>query len=100
MRMDDAQLSREAFHRIDAEFHVLLASMAGNAVVESMMESLRNSISDYVSESVPSDEAWQPVVRILRRQHKAIHHAFATNQRERAAQLLEEHINWFYSQTR
>lgn len=100
MRMDDPQLSRDEFHRIDAEFHVLLASMAGNAVVESMMESLRHSISDYVASSIPSDEAWQPVVKVLRRQHKAIHHAFATNQRERAAQLLEEHINWFYAQTR
>ncbi|WP_159612604.1 FadR/GntR family transcriptional regulator [Glutamicibacter sp. JC586] len=99
MRMDDAQLSRESFHRIDAEFHVLLASMAGNSVVESMMESLRNSISDYVAVSIPDDEAWQPVVKVLRRQHKAIHHAFATGQRERAAQLLEEHITWFYSQT-
>ncbi|WP_404287123.1 FadR/GntR family transcriptional regulator [Glutamicibacter arilaitensis] len=100
MRMDDPQLSREAFHRIDAEFHVLLASMAGNSVVETMMESLRNSISQYVSEAIPDDESWQPIVRVLRRQHKAIHHAFATNQRERAAQLLEEHITWFYSQTR
>lgn len=100
MRMDDAQLSREEFHRIDAEFHVLLASMAGNTVVESMMESLRHSISNYVSESITSDESWQPIVRVLRRQHKAIHHAFATNQRERAAQLIEEHITWFYSQTR
>jgi len=100
MRMDDAQLSREEFHRIDAEFHVLLASMAGNTVVESMMESLRHSISHYVAESIPNDESWQPVVRVLRRQHKAIHHAFATNQRERAAQLIEEHITWFYSQTR
>ena len=100
MRMDDPQLSRDEFHRIDAEFHVLLASTAGNAVVESMMESLRNSISDYVAASIPDDESWQPIVRMLRRQHKAIHHAFATDQRERAAQLLEEHINWFYSQTR
>lgn len=100
MRMDDAQLSREEFHRIDAEFHVLLASMAGNTVVESMMESLRHSISNYVAESIPNDESWQPIVRVLRRQHKAIHHAFATNQRERAAQLIEEHITWFYSQTR
>ncbi|MGP5585897.1 FadR/GntR family transcriptional regulator [Glutamicibacter ardleyensis] len=99
MRMDDPQLSREEFHRIDAEFHVLLASMAGNTVVESMMESLRHSISHYVSESIPSDEVWQPIVRVLRRQHKAIHHAFSTNQRERAAQLIEEHITWFYSQT-
>ncbi|MER8023969.1 FadR/GntR family transcriptional regulator [Glutamicibacter protophormiae] len=99
MRMDDPQLSRDEFHRIDAEFHVLLASTAGNAVVESMMESLRNSISDYVAASIPDDESWQPIVRMLRRQHKAIHHAFATDQRERAAQLLEEHINWFYSQT-
>lgn len=100
MRMDDPQLSRDAFHRIDAEFHVLLASMAGNAVVESMMESLRHSISEYVASSIPDDESWQPIVRTLRRQHKAIHHAFATNQRERAAQLLEEHITWFYAQTR
>ena len=99
MRMDDPQLSREAFHRIDAEFHVLLASMAGNAVVQSMMESLRHSISDYVADSISDDETWQPIVKTLRRQHKAIHQAFAAGEREQAAHLLEEHITWFYSHT-
>ena len=100
MRMDDPQLSREEFHRIDAEFHVLLSSMAGNAVVEAMMESLRHSISDYVADAIPDDETWQPIVKVLRRQHKAIHRAFSSGNRERAAHMLEEHINWFYTQTR
>lgn len=100
MRMDDPQLSRDEFHRIDAEFHVLLSSMAGNSVVEAMMESLRHSISDYVASAIPDDATWQPIVKVLRRQHKAIHRAFANNNRERAAHMLEEHINWFYQQTR
>ncbi|GAB3620139.1 FCD domain-containing protein [Glutamicibacter endophyticus] len=100
MRMDDPELSREEFHRIDAEFHVLLASMSGNAVVSTMMESLRNAISDYVAAAIPNDEEWQPIVKVLRRQHKAIHHAYANGHRERAAQMLEEHITWFYGQTR
>ncbi|MFI8412722.1 FadR/GntR family transcriptional regulator [Paeniglutamicibacter gangotriensis] len=98
--MDDPGLDREEFHDLDAQFHVLLSSLAGNAVIEAMMESLRLSISDYVSESVTSDDAWQNISQVLRTQHHSIHQAVAAGDGASAATLLREHIEWFYTESR
>nr|WP_245348363.1 FCD domain-containing protein [Paeniglutamicibacter psychrophenolicus] len=98
--MDEPGLDREEFHDLDAEFHVLLSSLAGNAVIEAMMESLRLSISDYVSESVASDAAWQKIATVLRSQHHAIHQAVKGGDGPLAAHLLREHIQWFYTESR
>jgi GntR family transcriptional repressor for pyruvate dehydrogenase complex len=98
--MDSPGLDREEFHRMDSQFHVLLSSLAGNAVIEAMMESLRLSISDYVSESVTSDAAWQKIAKVLRTQHHGIHEAVAAGDGVLAARLLREHIEWFYTESR
>ncbi|WP_346768832.1 FadR/GntR family transcriptional regulator [Crystallibacter degradans] len=97
--MDDPKLARADFHSLDARFHVLLSSLAGNAVIEAMMESLRLSISDYVAESIRSDEAWEPVADVLRGQHHGILAAVSAGEGKRASQLLREHIEWFYAET-
>ena len=75
------------------------SSLAGNAVIEAMMESLRLSISDYVAESIRSDEAWEPVADVLRGQHHGILAAVSAGEGKRASQLLREHIEWFYAET-
>lgn len=98
-RMDDPALDREAFHDLDSQFHVLLSSLAGNAVVSAMMESLRLSIMDYVRESVTTDEQWRPVALTLRAQHHGILDALCASDGELAARLLREHIEWFFSET-
>jgi GntR family transcriptional repressor for pyruvate dehydrogenase complex len=98
--MDVSGLDREEFHDLDSQFHVLLSSLAGNAVIEAMMESLRLSISDYVSESVASDAAWQKIAKVLRAQHHGIHQAVADGDGPLAARLLREHIEWFYTESR
>lgn len=97
--MDAPELDREEFHALDAQFHVLLSSLAGNAVIEAMMESLRLSITDYVSESVQGDEAWDDIAAVLRAQHHGIHEAFVDGEGKRAAQLLREHIELFYAES-
>lgn len=98
--MDDPDLDRETFHDLDSQFHVLLSSLAGNAVIEAMMESLRLSISDYVSESIEDDGSWERIAATLRTQHHAIHRAVAASNGAEAAKQLREHIEWFYTQSR
>ncbi|PYI66835.1 GntR family transcriptional regulator [Arthrobacter livingstonensis] len=97
--MDDPGLDREAFHDLDAQFHVLLSTLAGNAVVSAMMESLRLSIMGYVRDSVTTDEQWSPVVQTLRAQHHGILDALSARDGTLAAQLLREHIEWFFAET-
>lgn len=94
--MDDPELERGAFHELDARFHVQLSGLAGNAVIEAMMESLRLAISGYVRDAVRSDESWGPVATVLRGQHHGILDAVAAGDGEQAAGLLREHIEWFH----
>ena len=98
--MDDPSLDREAFHDLDSQFHVLLSSLAGNAVIEAMMESLRLSISDYVSDSIEDDESWERIAVVLRAQHHGIHQAVSAADGLTASNRLREHIQWFYNQSR
>jgi GntR family transcriptional repressor for pyruvate dehydrogenase complex len=97
--MDDPALDREDFHDLDAQFHVLLSSLAGNAVISAMMESLRLSIMDYVRHAVTTDEQWQPVAQALREQHHRILDAITARDGDLAARLLREHIECFFTET-
>lgn len=96
--MDSPSLDRETFHALDARFHVLLSALAGNAVIEAMMDSLSGAIRDYVTHAMDAITGWPEVLRILRSQHHAIFDAVISGEGERAARLLREHIEWFYRQ--
>lgn len=97
--MDDPELERAAFQALDTRFHVVLAQLAGNRVLDAMMASLKDAIRDYVAASAPDDQVWEPLADELRHQHRGILAAVVAGERERAAQLLREHIEWFYSTT-
>ena len=98
--MAEPTLGREDFHALDAEFHVLLSSLAGNAVVTAMMESLRFAVQSYVSDSIASDAMWDSIVPTLRSQHGRIMAAVIEHDGDAAAAALSNHIVWFHSQTR
>ena len=98
-QMADPALGRDEFHVLDAAFHVLLSSLAGNAVVTAMMESLRSAIQGYVSAAIDSEEMWETMVPELRTQHEGILAAVLANNGGLAAQALRHHIEWFHAQT-
>lgn len=92
-------LGREEFHVLDAAFHVLLSSLAGNAVITAMMESLRVAIQGYVSAAIDSDQRWDAMVPSLREQHSEILAAVLADDGAGAARALKTHIEWFHAQT-
>ena len=96
-RMDDADLPRDDFHRLDAEFHVRLTSLGGNVVAETMMGSLRQATIGYVAETVAGLPDWAGVRGTLQCQHRDILDAVVARDGDTAARLLAEHIRWFYS---
>ncbi len=96
--MNAPGLGREEFHVLDAAFHVQLSSLAGNAVVTAMMESLRSAIQGYVSAAIDSDDSWALIVPTLREQHEAIVASVLANDGAGAARALRDHIEWFHSQ--
>lgn len=94
-QMDHPGLPAADFHALDAQFHILLISLAGNVVVETMMASLRQATISYISETVADNPDWPAIARRLQEQHRAILAAVEKRQGERAAELLREHITWF-----
>lgn len=94
--MDDPELPDERFHAHDAQFHVLLTSLAGNVVVETIMSSLRQATIGYVQETVARLENWPQVRRTLQEQHHGILRAFQERRGQDAAAALHEHITWFF----
>jgi GntR family transcriptional repressor for pyruvate dehydrogenase complex len=95
--MDAPGIEREAFHLLDAAFHVELTSLAGNAVIETMMASMSGAISGYVKNAVDGMEDWTEVMLELQAQHHGIYEAVAEGRGDDAARLLREHIEWFYA---
>ena len=94
-QMDHPGLPAADFHALDAQFHILLISLAGNVVVETMMASLRQATISYISETVADNPDWPAIARRLQEQHRAILAAVEKRRGEQAAELLREHITWF-----
>lgn len=97
--MDDPDLPADRFHVHDAQFHILLTSLAGNLVVNTIMASLRQATIGYVQETVSGLQAWPEVSRTLQTQHRAIFRAVSGRRGQEAADALHHHITWFYSLT-
>ena len=95
-RMDDPAVDDAEFHVLDAQFHLLLASLGGNVVLETIMASLREATIGYVQETVAGTSDWPSIRARLQSQHRAVHRATVERDGERAARLLREHIMWFY----
>ncbi|MFI7585174.1 FadR/GntR family transcriptional regulator [Kocuria sp. M1N1S27] len=94
--MEEPALPDKDFHAHDAQFHVLLASLAGNVVVETVMASLRQATIGYVQETVAGIEDWPAVRRTLQDQHRGILESFQQRRGEDAAAALHHHITWFF----
>ncbi|MGD7003601.1 FadR/GntR family transcriptional regulator [Corynebacterium halotolerans] len=94
--MDDPGLPADDYHLHDTQFHLLLASLAGNVVVETIMTSLRQATISYVQETVAGVNDWAEVRDTLQAQHRVILAAVRERRGDDAAQALREHIMWFY----
>ncbi|HEY5784738.1 MAG TPA: FCD domain-containing protein [Microlunatus sp.] len=95
---DDAHSSAE-FLALDAQFHLALASAAGNQVVIATMAGLRTSIEGYVRTGAAQLSAWSPVAARLRAEHRAIVASVRARDPETARRLVHEHITGYYAET-
>jgi GntR family transcriptional repressor for pyruvate dehydrogenase complex len=98
--MDKIDIDREEFHALDAQFHLALSALAGNTVIETIMESLSGSIRDYIKDALVSLGQWPVVLEKLRAHHHAIFDAIEAGNGDLAADLLRDHIGWLYEQTK
>jgi GntR family transcriptional repressor for pyruvate dehydrogenase complex len=100
VRMDVEGLSPEAFHLLDAEFHVALAGLAGNVLIAAVMGSLRSAIHGYVLAAVPNLPDWDATAVGLRAEHHGIVAAIRGGRGDEAARLVTAHIEGFYRAAR
>jgi GntR family transcriptional repressor for pyruvate dehydrogenase complex len=87
-RMDDAGLTPEEFHLLDAEFHVALSALAGNVLIAAVMSSLRTAIHGYVLAAVPNLADWDATAVGLRAEHRSIVAAIRAGAGDEAAALI------------
>ncbi|MGM1058613.1 FadR/GntR family transcriptional regulator [Saccharothrix sp. Mg75] len=95
-RMDDPDLDADAFHRLDADFHVALTAAAGNAVNTAVMAGLRDAIQQAVLDAVRELPDWSRTAVRLRREHRAILRAVRSGDPELAATRVTRHVRGFH----
>nr|WP_240894969.1 FCD domain-containing protein [Kineococcus siccus] len=98
--MAEESLPADAFHRLDAEFHVALAEAAGNVLVTAVMVALREAIHSYVMTAVAALPDWEGTARRLRAEHTAILDAVRAGEAAAATEAVRSHIVGFYSEAR
>lgn len=97
--MDAPELSRSDFLALDADFHVILAELAGNIVVSAVMTAMRQGIHAYVTAAVDRVADWEEMAARLRGEHRGILAAVAAGRGGDASLAVTAHINGFYTDT-
>lgn len=99
LQMDNLELDADDFLTLDTRFHVMLAELAGNAVIAAIMAAMRGSIEGYVTAAVDGLADWPAMAVLLRREHAGILEAVADGEPDLAAALVVAHIEGFYRAT-
>ncbi|WP_246107678.1 FadR/GntR family transcriptional regulator [Saccharothrix saharensis] len=95
-RMDAPDLDSDAFHQLDADFHVALTAAAGNAVNTAIMTGLRDAIHRTVLDAVQALPDWSRTAVRLRREHRSILRAVRTGDGDLAAARVTRHVEGFH----
>lgn len=94
--MREAKGDREAFHSLDTQFHVELARCSNNTLLADLMAALRDAVRRPMEEAFGQDPDWAERVEELIREHEDILESVRSGDAERAARLINEHIETFY----
>lgn len=98
--MEDPQLSQTEFLALNAQFHLALADASGNQVVTAVMAGLRRSLEADVFEGADNLADWNATADRLRKEHREIILTVIAGDGARAAELIQDHISGYYSETR
>lgn len=90
--MADPEIDRTRFNDCDTEFHVTLASAAGNHLARDFTAAIRESMRLPILDRFRTVGEWGDVADKLREDHEAIYTAVAGGDADTAAALTESHI--------
>ncbi|WP_125773241.1 FadR/GntR family transcriptional regulator [Antribacter gilvus] len=97
--MDDPGLSVAEFIERDQDFHLQLARMAGNQLVEAIMTGMRSAVGSYVTAGAERLPTWGTTAARLSAEHRTILDAIGSGDADTAEKLVREHIQGFYRET-
>lgn len=93
--MDAPRIVPDEFHRLDAEFHLVLVTSHGNGVMTAAMAGIRGAIERYVLDAVATIDDWERERRRLQREHRAIAAAVRAGDGTTASVAVVRHIDGF-----
>jgi DNA-binding FadR family transcriptional regulator len=97
--MADPDLAVAAFVEHDQDFHIELARLGGNQLVEAILSGMRAAVGSYVVTGAAGLEEWSRTAARLRAEHREILDAVARHDGAEAERLMREHIEGFYRET-
>jgi GntR family transcriptional regulator, transcriptional repressor for pyruvate dehydrogenase complex len=86
----------EEFNDADTAFHVAIARASGNTLVAELTTALRNAMRSTLLELLRGRADYAPVAARLGREHREIFEALLSGEGDRAADLVQAHIEGFY----
>jgi GntR family transcriptional repressor for pyruvate dehydrogenase complex len=86
----------EEFNAADTAFHVAIARASGNALVAELTTALRNAMQGPLLERLRADRRFESTSARLIEEHRAVYQALVVGDGERAADLVQAHIERFY----
>lgn len=88
--------SAEDFNDADTAFHVAIARASGNTLVAELTTALRNAMRSPLLERLRGESDFASISARLVAEHTAIYQALVTGDGDRAADLVQQHIERFY----
>lgn len=95
-RMEDPSIPVREFNSLDAQFHSLITTAAGNAMVHDLNDGLRRAIEMQMIEAYDELEDWWGTTHSVRAEHWRILEALERRDPELAAALVRSHIMNFF----
>lgn len=96
-QMRQPNIPPDRFNELDTAFHVTIAAISGNGLLSTMMQALRDAVHrEMVHVFATLDDA-RTVIGDLCEEHQAILDAIVASDAERAAGLVQAHIENFYA---
>lgn len=84
------------FNALDAEFHIGIARMSGNALATNLMQALRGAVQNEMAAAFARLADWHTVADALAVEHEEILRAIDKGDGAAASELVAAHITRFY----
>jgi GntR family transcriptional repressor for pyruvate dehydrogenase complex len=96
--MAQPDVTVEAFNNADTAFHVAIARASGNALVAELTTALRNAMRSVLLDRLVVRPDVAAVRARLVAEHQGVHDALLARDGDRAADLVQAHIEGFYGE--